>query len=215
MGQSIVEETPIRSGSAARSNAASKLRVSTARAARLIAIGALFALMAAFAAGCGGTRGDAGADTGTYKVKAAWRFPKTQPLGKPVNFSLLIRNVDTKTIPQLVVTISGLRTFIKQPGAATQTRPVWVPNDVNYSDVTPNSTATGNTYSLGPLAAGAAHHYILPLTPIRRGEHPIGYQLAGNIYGSAKVTLENGNPAADQQTVAVDPTPVFDESVFK
>ena len=182
----------------------------------LPALVALMLLAAALlVAGCGGERGDANATTGNFKVKVvSWRFPKQQPLGKPQNFTIVVRNVDSQAIPQLVLTVRGLREFVKQPGTASNTRPIWLPNEVNYANVTPNSTSTGTTYSLGKLDAGQRRSFTLPMTPIRRGEHSIGYVLAGNIYGTAKVELEDGNPASDQRTIAIDPTPVFDERVF-
>ncbi|MGH2906881.1 MAG: hypothetical protein ACRDKI_08965 [Solirubrobacterales bacterium] len=165
--------------------------------------------------GCGGKRGDAGSSHQTYKVRVVnWKFAERQPLGKPQRFVLTVRNVDSKDIPQLVITIRGLSMFVKQEGAAVKTRPVWIPNDVNYANVTPNSTATGQTFSLGTLAAGAFHRYVLPLTPIRRGDHAINYSLAGNLYGTARVQLEDGNPASDTRQIVIDPTPQFDESVF-
>src|SRR4051794_9736925 len=149
----------------------------------------LFALaLAVAAAGCGGERGDANASQETFKVEVVdWKFPVDQPLGKPVNFVLVVRNTDTKAIPELVVSIRGLRTFVKQENAASETRPIWVPNETNYADVTPNSTATGNTYSLGSLDADQQRRYVLPLTPIRRGTHTIGYTLSGNLQGASKI----------------------------
>lgn len=189
---------------------------SSSSARKAVAAALALVIAAAFAVGgCGGERGDANDSHATYKVKVvSWRFPKNQPLGKPQKFILLVRNVDTQDIPQLALTIRGLNLFVKQEGTAVKTRPVWIPNDVNYADVTPNSTATGSTFSLGKLPAGAFHRYVLPLTPIRRGTHTINYSLAGNLSGDAKVQLEDGNPAADTRSILIDPTPVFDESVF-
>jgi hypothetical protein len=182
---------------------------------RFACLSALVLALAVVAAGCGDERGDANASHETFKVEVIdWKFPKDQPLGKPVNFVLVVRNIDTKTIPELVVTIRGLKTFVKQGNAASETRPVWVPNETNYADVTPNSTATGSTFSLGSLDADEQHRYVLPLTPIRRGTHTIGYQLAGNLQGTAKVEQEDGNPASEARSVDVNPKPVFDESVF-
>lgn len=183
--------------------------------ARLVALGALALVLAVSAAGCGEARGDADSSRETFKVAVVhWIFPEKQPLGKPVDFVLTVRNIDTKTIPELVVTIRGLRTFVKQQNAASDTRPVWVPNETNYADVTPNSSATGSTFSLGSLTADETRRYVLPLTPIRRGTHEIGYQLAGNLQGTSKIELDDGNPASEARDIAIDPTPVFNDKAF-
>jgi hypothetical protein len=175
----------------------------------------LTALLSAFVlAGCGDKSSDEGDVKGTFTVKAAWKFPKVQTLGKPLRFVVAVRNVDTRDIPQLIITVNGLSTFVKQPNTAVKTRPVWIPNVENYADVTPNSTATGSSFSLGPLPAGDFHTYVLPLTPIRRGVHPISYSLAPDLSGSAKVEFEGGGMAAERRVIRIDPTPVFDESVF-
>lgn len=167
-------------------------------------------------AGCGGDeRQDAEAPTGSWTVEIVkWSFPERQPLGRPVNFVLTIRNDDQRDIPSVILTIAGMKQFVEQGNAATNTRPVWLPNDVNYSDVTPYNSALAQSFNLGPLQAGRFKRYVLPLTPLRRGEHRIGYSLAPSLYGDAKIVKADGNPAADTRIVAIDPTPDFDRSVF-
>lgn len=184
---------------------------------RLVVGPLLLVMLATMLAGCGsGTRQDEDAATGEWTVKVLrWNFPKRQPLGRPQNFGLLVRNTDTRDIPQLVVTIAGLKEFVRQPGAATNTRPVWIPNDVRYDDVTPNNSALAMSFNLGPLAAGKIRRYSLKLTPLRRGKHRVGYTLSGNLTGGAKLVTEDGAPAASSRVVAIDPTPDFDESIFK
>lgn len=144
-----------------------------------------------------------------------WKFAKRQPLGKPVKFVLTVRNVDSRDIPQLTVTVRGLKQFVAQAGAATKTRPVWALDEVNYGSVTPYDSATASTFNLGVLRAGQEKRYVLPLTPVRRGSHRVGYALSGDLYGNAKIVNEDNSPAANTRLVAIDPTPVFDESVFK
>jgi len=205
--QASSEKSPARTGRTPR-----PARVRRVLAA--IASAAMFAALAVGVAGCGQTQ-DAHAVSGSWKVLVEkWQFAKTQPLGTPQMFKLVISNVDTSAVPQLIVTIDGMSEYVQQPGAASKTRPVWIPDNVNYSDVTPYNSATATSYNLGVLPAGATKVYKIPVTPIRRGQHTVSYRLAGNLYGSAKVTTPNGNPAADSRVIAIDPTPKFDESVF-
>jgi hypothetical protein len=178
---------------------------------------ALFAslLLALALTGCGGTPQDKDAPTGTWQASVTeWKFPKEQALGTPVEFVLKIRNDDTRTIPQLVVTIRGLKTRVQQPDAGSKIRPIWLPDEVNYADVTPYNAALASTYNLGSLAAGAIKTYRLPLTPLRRGEHEVGYTLAAGLYGGAKIESEDGDPVAASRIVAIDPTPQFDQKFF-
>lgn len=175
-----------------------------------LAVACAFALSA-----CGGQEQNADAETGTWQASVLeWNFPKEQPLGTPVDFELKIRNDDERAIPEVVVTISGLKTKVQQPGAASEVRPVWLPNEVNYADVTPYNAALATTYNLGSLASGDTKTYKLPLTPLRRGEHQVGYTLAAGLYGGARIVGDDDQTLADNRIVAIDPTPKFDRSFF-
>lgn len=180
---------------------------------------ALVALVLAFAlSGCGGgPRQDKDAASGTWKVTVlGWKFAKTQPLGKPQDFVLRVRNDDTRTIPDLIVTIRGIKTFVQQPGAASTIRPIWLTQDVNYANTTPYNSPLAQSFNMGPLEAGQTSTYSVTLTPLRRGEHRVGYTLAPALFGDNKiVNAADDTPAADTRMIAIDPTPVFDEKLFK
>lgn len=178
---------------------------------------ALVALLAIPLAGCGsGQSQSAKAPSGTWSVLVEeWKFPKRQYLGTPTDFILKVRNTDTRDIPQLIVTIDGLRTEVTQVGAASEVRPIWLVQDVDYANVTPYNSPLAGSYNLGTLAAGAIKTYTVNLTPLRRGDHEVSYKLAGDLFGDAKIVDADDAPAEDSRTVAVDPTPQFDESFFK
>jgi hypothetical protein len=168
-------------------------------------------------AGCGASqRQDADAKSGTWKVIVEeWKFPKTQYLGTPTSFEIRVRNVDSEAIPQLILTIAGLKTRVSQPGAASQVRPVWLTSEVNYAQSTPYNSPLASSFDLGPLDAGDVATYKVKLTPLRRGSHRVGYSLAGDLFGKAKiVNNEDDSPAAEMRTIAIDPTPQFDEKFF-
>jgi hypothetical protein len=143
-----------------------------------------------------------------------WKFPKRQFLGTPTNFTLRVRNTDTRDIPQLIVTIDGLRTEVKQVGAASEVRPIWLTQEVDYANVTPYNSALASSYNLGTLAAGDVKTYTVKLTPLRRGNHKVSYALAGDLFGKAEIVDPDDAPAEDSRTVAIDPTPQFDDKFF-
>ncbi|MFY9265097.1 MAG: hypothetical protein WAO61_06695 [Solirubrobacterales bacterium] len=180
----------------------------------LIAVVAVVASF--FAVGCGDDpRQEAGVKTGTWNVSVVdWSFPKRQPLGTPVVMALTVRNEDARDIDHLAITITGLRDYVNQDGQAVKTRPVWIRDETSKGEQTPYSSALSDTFDAGPLAAGATTTFSLPVTPLRRGEHEIGYRLGVGVVGGGQAQLPDGSPAADRRTVTIDPTPNFDKSVF-
>lgn len=174
----------------------------------------LVALSGLLAAGCGGEP-SAGGATSPMKVEVErWVFPKRQPLGTPVTMKIVIRNVDTRDMRQLAVTVGGLRLPVNQERAEIRTRPVWIVNESLRGDQTPYDTLTSSTFDLGRLAAGESKTFALPLTPLRRGEHQVNYQIDDGVVSRTPVETADGSPAAAKRTVVIDPTPAFDESVF-
>lgn len=184
---------------------------------KMVALTACLAIAAGLlVGGCGGATQDANLSTGSWKVAVEqWRFPKRQPLGTPVQMKLVVRNIDSRDMPHLVITIGGLVEPVEQQNAASRARPVWIINAVRNGDQTAYNALTKRTFRLGPLAAGAVRTFTLPLTPLRRGEHVVSYSIAPDIYGAGKAETANGEPAGGERTVAVDPTPNLDESMLK
>lgn len=183
--------------------------------ARALVVALLVAVAIPFA-GCGSSeRQDANAPSGSWSVVVEeWKFPKRQFLGTPTDFVLKIRNTDTTAIPQLIVTVEGLRMRVKQVGAASEIRPIWLTSEVDYAQTTPYNSALASSFNLGTLAAGAVKTYTIDLTPLRRGTHEVGYKLAGDLFGKAKIYDGNDAPAEDVRTVAIDATPQFDDEFF-
>ena len=195
-----------------------KLGTHAARAARIwkTTLAALAAVVSVLAlAGCGGSgeRQDADSPTGTWKVAVEeWKFPSRQPLGRPATMKIVVRNIDTRDIPAVVFTIGGLRTPVQQKGSATRTRPIWIVTETRHRRSDAVQLADANLPSQ-PVHSqtGETRTFELPLTPLRRGEHVVSYTLAASLFDGAKLETVDGDPAAGSRTVAIDPTPDFDE----
>jgi hypothetical protein len=183
------------------------------RTAALLVIGVLALALSA----CGGGENQAkDAPSGTFKATIVdWKFAEHQPLGTPQDFSVKIRNDDSRAIPQLVLTVSGLRMTVHQPGAASDVRPIWLPKVDQFATVTPYNSPLAVSYNLGKLEPGATRTYTFNLTPLRRGSHEVGIRIAPALVGSSKiVNASDGKPAEETRTVVIDPTPVMDETTF-
>lgn len=179
---------------------------------------ALVALCMLVASGCGGGASqNSGAPEGTWKVTVVdWKFAKLQPLGTPEEFVIQVRNDDTRQIPSLILTVSGLKTVVYQPNAASDVRPIWLLKEADYAHFTPYNSPTSTSFNLGPLDAGDTATYAVTLTPLRRGSHEVGYRLAPALFGdNSIVNAADGSKAEATRTVVIDPTPVMDQSIFK
>src|ERR1044072_1383391 len=96
------------------------------RIAFLLSAAALAAL-----AGCGGgdERQDAGEPEGDYKVEIVKASsPSEQKLAKRSKLVIVVRNADTKKIPNIAVTMNGLDYRKDDPELADQRRPQFVVN---------------------------------------------------------------------------------------
>jgi hypothetical protein len=187
------------------------------RTTLLVPVAVLGLLLALPLAGCGGESQSEGAPSGTWKATVLdWKFPKKQPLGIPQNFTIQVRNDDTRAIPQLVVNVSGLRTFVEQPGAASLVRQIWLTKDVDFGGISPYNSPLSQSFNLGKLDPGDVATYTVNLTPAMRGPHEVGYRLAPALVGNNQiVNAADGTAAAATRNVVIDPAPVFDRSVFK
>lgn len=179
-------------------------------------VGVIVAMLALTLAGCGAEPQDADAPTGTWKVTVLdWEFAVHQPLGTPQPFVIKIRNDDSRTIPNLIVNVAGLSAVVYQPNAASNIRPIWMTQDVDFAHVTPYNSKLSQSFNLGPIEAGETTTYAVVLTPLRRGDHEVSYRLSPDLFGDGRVVnASDGMDAAESRTVAIDPTPVFDRSFF-
>jgi hypothetical protein len=155
-------------------------------------------------AACGSNkRQDADEKSGTYKVEVVKAsFPGGQSLAKHSNLVITIRNADTKTIPNLALTLSGFYQRQKEPQLADPSRPLFVINGRaeevgTFPESTEDSprgcgTAYVNTWACGPLKAGRERTFRWSVTAVKAGPYRVRYTVAAGLNGKAKAVDSAG-----------------------
>ena len=153
--------------------------------------GALPIGCAALIAGCGGggERQDANEPSGDYKVQVVRaKFPDKQSLAKRSRMVITIKNVDTKTIPNVAVTVNSFDQTKNDPSLADPRRPQFVVNKGPAG----GDTAYVGTSALGPLKPGKTKTFSWDVTAVIPGKYELKYQVAAGLNGKAKAVLASG-----------------------
>jgi hypothetical protein len=177
---------------------------------RLVSVAAMCAL--GVGACGGGERQDANEPEGTYKLEvSSAAFPASQSIAETAVLKLAVRNADSKTVPNVAVTIetkartqSGAAQAFAQdtgdPNLADPSRPVWILD----KGPTGGDTAYTNTWALGRLAPGQTRTFEWHVTAVKAGDYTVDYAVSPGLNGRAK-------PAAGAGTgsfkVQIDDTP--------
>jgi hypothetical protein len=163
------------------------------------------AAIAAFA-GCGGDdeRQDANEPEGDYKVEVVEAsFPNDQKLAKRSELVIVVRNVDSKRIPNVAVTMKGLDFRKDDPDLADQRRPQFVVNGKfkNFGNIedaqalTPGGVENPtyvDTWALGPLEPGESKEFKWDVTAVVAGPYELSYKVAAGLNGKARAIDETG-----------------------
>jgi hypothetical protein len=171
------------------------------RIAFLLSAAALAAL-----AGCGGggESQDANEPEGNYKVEVVKAsFPSDQKLAKRSQLVIVVRNADSKRIPNVAVTMNGLDYRKDDPDLADQRRPQFVINGKfkkfgNIEDaqaLTPGGVENPtyvNTWALGPLEPGESKEFKWDVTAVVAGPYQLNYSVSAGLDGKAKAVDANG-----------------------
>ena len=176
-------------------------------------------------AGCGEAvkRQDANEPAGEYKVQIVEaEFPEVQKLAKRSEMRIVVKNVDTKRIPNIAVTVKSFdrRENDIDNGAAPQVadprRPVFIVNESPIEgkqalgpgepslvdrEVDPprGNEAAGpyvDTYFLGPLEKGETATFEWDVTAIVAESFSLRYRVEAGLDGKAKAVLANGKAPA-------------------
>ena len=176
-------------------------------------MGALAAVV--LVAGCGGSpRQDADERAGSYRLEVTGaRFPASQSIAQPAQMVVRVRNADSKTAPNVAVTVE---TDPGKPGAGTVAfgqrvddarlsdpeRPVWV---VDEGPKGGDSAAT-NTWALGALKAGQSKTFRWKVTAVAPGSYTIKYRISPGLHGKARLAAGGRTDGAFR--VRIDDKPV-------
>lgn len=195
---------------------------------RRIIVVAMLAV-ASLVAGCGGTEQNAGEPHGDFPVSVSSSFPASQTLAERTSFTVSIRNVGSRVIPDVAVTVLNPRygsaaqafgTLLKantggQPILASRSRPVWIinqaPGRCGYSCRSrgPGAAATAytDTWALGRLKPGHTAVFRWKLTAVKSGAYRVEYEVAAGLNGYARAILSDRSPARGHFDVHISSVP--------
>jgi hypothetical protein len=150
-------------------------------------------------AGCGGgERQDASEPDGSFKLEVVdASFPTRQAIADSTALKIEVRNADSKTVPNVAVTIGtatgkdapGAVAFasdIQDPSVADRSRAVWIVD----RGPSGGDTAYSNTWALGALKPGATRQFVWHVTAVKPGRYTVGYTVSPGLTG--KATLSGG-----------------------
>jgi hypothetical protein len=163
--------------------------------------GAALAVTAVALTACGGgERQDANEPEGTFKVQVAdASFPAKQSIAQSSRLKIAVRNADTKTVPNVAVSIqtkgkqgAAPQAFAQDTGDTTladPSRPIWIVDRAPSG----GDTAYTNTWALGPLKAGESKTFEWKVTAVKAGTFDIDYAVFPGLNGRAKPGAGAGN----------------------
>ena len=155
--------------------------------------------LASFAvAGCGGgERQDADEPEGSYRVDVVEAtFPSETKLAQRADLVIAVKNVDTKTIPNVAVTVKSFDQRQDDPTLADPRRPQFVVNRGPKG----GDTAYVGTSALGPLRPGETKKFEWNVTAVKPGAYNLSYVVSAGLDGKAKAVLAGGGAAKGRFT---------------
>jgi hypothetical protein len=160
-------------------------------------------LAALLLSGCGtlSPRQDEDEPVGRYRVAVTEeRFPRVQKLAKKSRLKVTVRNVDTKEIPNLAITMRGFSARSSRPGLADRvpsTATTATPTAPLFSiDSYPRGgeTAYASTWALGNLKPGGQKSFIWNLTAVKPGPYQLKYRVEAGLDRKARAVAPGGGP---------------------
>lgn len=141
-------------------------------------------------AGCGGgERQDADEPEGSYRVEVVEaKFPSATKLAARSTLVIAVKNVDTKTIPNVAVTVKSFDQRQNDPNLADPRRPQFVVNRAPEG----GDTAYVGTSALGVLRPGETKKFEWNVTAVKAGDFSLSYVVSAGLDGKAKAVLADG-----------------------
>lgn len=154
-----------------------------------LVIPAVVSVLLVSGCGGGGARQDANEPSGDYKVQVVEaKFPSKQSLAKRSTMVITVKNVDTRTIPNVAVTVKSFDEQKSDPNLADPRRPRFVVN----TGPPGGDTAYVGTSALGPLRPGQVKTFKWDVTAVMPGKYKITYAVAAGLNGKARAVLAGG-----------------------
>jgi hypothetical protein len=167
---------------------------------RVAAIAAIACGLLVAGCGGGGTRQDADEPSGTFKVQVVEaKFPDKQSLAKRSKMLITVKNVDTRTIPNVAVTVKSFDQTKNDPTLADPRRPQFVVN----TGPAGGDTAYVGTSALGPLKPGETKTFKWDVTAVTAGKYSLKYAVAAGLDGKARAVLAGGGRPSGEFTGVV------------
>jgi hypothetical protein len=168
---------------------------------------------AGVSAGCGGgERQDANEPAGTFKVDVTKAtFPPRQRLSDTAVMRIVVRNADTRAIPNVAVSVlsddpkggGGFATRAEESGLSDPARQLWIVDRGPRG----GDTAYVSTWALGRLAAGRSRTFEWRVTPVVAGSHALRWRVAAGLNGKARAQTAGGREASGTFRVNVSSKP--------
>jgi hypothetical protein len=137
-------------------------------------------------AACGGSKDP----EGTWKVDViSASFPGKQRLAEDSQLRIRVKNVDSRAVPNLVVTVDGLNIRNDDPTLGDPNRPIW------FVDHGPANTTTAysNTWAMGKVPAGATRTFTWDVSAVRAGTYTLRFRIDASLNGKAKARAPDGS----------------------
>jgi hypothetical protein len=150
-------------------------------------------------AGCGGggARQDADEPSGNFKVQVIEaKFPDKQSLAKRSTMMITVKNVDTRTIPNVAVTVKSFDQTKSDPTLADPRRPQFIVN----TGPSGGDTAYVGTAALGALRPGQTKTFKWDVTAVVAGRYSLKYAVAAGLDGKARAVLAGGGAPTGEFT---------------
>jgi hypothetical protein len=137
-------------------------------------------------AACGGGSDD---PSGTWKVDViSASFPGKQRLAEESKLNITVKNVDSRPVPNLAVTVDGFSIRKDNPSLEDPNRPIWV-IEKGPANAT---TAYTNTWSVGQVPAGQSRTFTWNVSAVRAGTYTVRFRVEASLKGKTKARLPDG-----------------------
>jgi hypothetical protein len=140
---------------------------------------------------------------GNFQVKiVSANFPARQKLAQSSRLVIRVRNDDTRTVPNIAMTVNGFSKRKKDPQLSDPSRPQFVingrPQTIGGVPESKEQAPVGcetvyvNTWACGRLKPGAQKLFVWNVTAVKGGPYKVSYRVSAGLDGKAKAVAKNG-----------------------